>query len=94
MSDANNERSCACVGAVNIWESSVPLWKFCDQPKATLKRSPKKTQHPTHYNITDLVGVWTAKKGTDNQNSNSFFCCFLIFYFDENFHFDAFCLRK
>lgn len=42
MSDANNERSCACVGAVNIWESSVPLPKFCDQPKTTLKRSPKK----------------------------------------------------
>lgn len=42
MSDANNERSCACVGAANIWESSVPLPKFCDQPKTTLKRSPKK----------------------------------------------------
>lgn len=55
MSDANNGRSCACVGAVNIWESSVPLPKFCDQPKTTLKRSPKK--NPTHYNITDLVGV-------------------------------------
>ena len=92
MSDANNGRSCACVGAVNIWESSVPLPKFCDQPKTTLKRSPKK--NPTHYNITDLVGVWTAKKGTDNQNSNRFFCCFLIFYFDESFFFWCLLFKK
>lgn len=56
MSDANNERSCACVGAANIWESSVPLPKFCDQPKTTLKRSPKKNLH------TIILLIWLVSE--------------------------------
>ena len=59
MSDANNERSCACVGAANIWESSVPLPKFCDQPKTTLKRSPKKKKKILH---TIILLIWLVSE--------------------------------
>ena len=33
----NNGRGCACVGAGNRWEISVPFAHFCCEPKTALK---------------------------------------------------------
>lgn len=38
MIDTDNRRGCACVGARDIWDISVPSFQFCCEPKITLNK--------------------------------------------------------